>query len=362
MWNKTEDGSILDENGKVIFFSTSRFLRDIADGECCFLCGAEPGSKPFNDEHILPRWLLKQYDLFDKTVTLPNGNTLKYGSYVVPCCAECNTLMGDVVESPVSVILKQGCDAINDYVKDGGLLKIFVWMGLIFLKAHLKDRILKMHLDPRLGTHTIAKEFEYDWADLHHLHSLVRCFVTGAQVTRDAVGSFLTLPVNAKESEDEFDFVDLSVAQSMLLRLGDISLYAVFDDSGAAMSQFYSRWVKITGPVNGLQMREIIADFACINIHLKNRPKFMTRYHRAEKWSEIVGVKPARVELHELNKEIRGGLLYKAVDHALDNIKVGELSKEEIANAIRSGDFTFLFDESGNFIEDIIIESDAGAL
>jgi hypothetical protein len=44
----TEDGSIVDGAGKVIFFSAQRFVDDICLGKCCFICGARPEDKPFN--------------------------------------------------------------------------------------------------------------------------------------------------------------------------------------------------------------------------------------------------------------------------------------------------------------------------
>jgi hypothetical protein len=53
----TEDQSIEDEQGRVLFYSADRFLRDVAERSCCFICGAVPGSVPFNDEHVVPDWL-----------------------------------------------------------------------------------------------------------------------------------------------------------------------------------------------------------------------------------------------------------------------------------------------------------------
>src|SRR4051812_24674970 len=101
MWTRTADGSIVDEDGRVIYFSTQRFEQDICLGGCCFICGAQPGSKPFNNEHILPDWLLGEYGLYDRTITLPNAQRMRYGSYTVPCCEDCNTLMGREIEQPV---------------------------------------------------------------------------------------------------------------------------------------------------------------------------------------------------------------------------------------------------------------------
>jgi hypothetical protein len=83
-WAKTNDGLIVDQDGKIIFFNTRRFIDDICIGNCCFICGARPEEKPFNDEHVFPEWLLRRYNLFARTITLPNGKTTRYDRHTVP--------------------------------------------------------------------------------------------------------------------------------------------------------------------------------------------------------------------------------------------------------------------------------------
>jgi hypothetical protein len=175
MWTVTKDGSIEDESGRVIFFSAKRFMDDICLGDCCFICGAKPGSKPFNDEHILPEWILRHYNLFARTISLPNGVLARYDRYTIPCCVDCNDLMGRDIETPISNALHRGPEPFAEFIQEAGL-NVFVWMGLIFLKTHLKDRKYRVHLDQRMGDDKIADQ--YDWEDLHHLHSIVRCFYT----------------------------------------------------------------------------------------------------------------------------------------------------------------------------------------
>jgi hypothetical protein len=149
MWNVTTDGSIVDQQGKVLFFSTQRFIDDICLGSCCFICGAKPGEKPFNNDHILPEWLLRRYNLFARTITLPNGNMVRYDRYTVPCCVDCNSLMGREIEQPISDAVHAGSEPLAEFIRDGGGLNMFIWMGLIFLKTHLKDRTFRVHLDQR---------------------------------------------------------------------------------------------------------------------------------------------------------------------------------------------------------------------
>ena len=257
--------------------------------------------------------------------------------------------MGKVVEEPISEVVRGGVDAINNFVSKGNLLKMFVWMGLIFLKTHLKDRAHRIHLDVRKGEERIADE--YEWEHLHHIHSVVRCFYTGCFVEVEAIGSFLAIPVNAQESQDRFDFTDLYLEQTMLLRLDDTAMLAVFDDSGGAMNYFWQKLQKITGPVSGLQLREIMVELAFLNLHLKERPKFQTQADLVNGKCRIVGTRP-KLDLLDMDRRVRGELLHNAVRHALPHIRVRGHTEDEILEAIKAGNFSFLFDDNGEFIEE----------
>jgi hypothetical protein len=149
MWIRQSDDTVTDQDGKVMYFGLERFVRDICLGVCCFVCGAKPGEVTFNDEHVIPKWLLRKYNLFARKINLANGTTLPYDRYTVPCCEACNTLMGRVIEEPMRQIIDGGFDAVDAYCERHGSLKFYVWMGLIFLKIHLKDRQLRAHLDMR---------------------------------------------------------------------------------------------------------------------------------------------------------------------------------------------------------------------
>jgi hypothetical protein len=310
MWTKTDDGSVVNTKGKVIFFSTERFVNDICLGDCCFICGAKPGEKQFNNEHILPEWLLRRYNLFDKTIMLPNKTTVRYDRYTVPCCAECNSLLGTVVEKPISEVVQHGAEAINNFLTKRDGLKMFVWMGLIYLKTHLRDRAHRVHLDARKGEEKIADQ--YEWEHLHHIHSVVRCFYTGCDVEAEVIGSFLGISVRGQASQELFDFGDLYLAQTMLLRLGDTAMLTVFDDSGGVMQYFWQKLEKITGPVSEVQLREIMVELACLNLRLKERPTFYTELDVMNEKCRIIGTRP-KLDLVDMDQRIRGQLLHNAL-------------------------------------------------
>jgi hypothetical protein len=349
MWTKTADGSVVDNNGKIIFFSTDRFISDICLGNCCFICGARPEEKEFNNEHILPEWLLRRFDLFSKTITLSNGAAIRYDRFTIPCCSECNALMGHMIESEIAQIVRGGANAINDFAAQGNLLKLFVWLGLIYLKTHLKDRLLRAHLDMRNGDAKLGDG--HDWELLHHLHCVVRSFYTGCYVEREAVGSFLSIPVRAPASRDLFDFADLFAAQTLMMRLDDVAMFAVFDDSGGAMSIFWQKLRKINGPVSEMQLREIMVELAYINRHLKERPTFHSELDLVREECRIVATRPV-LQLSKMDRRVRGELLHYAVDFALPQLNVVGRSREEVLASIKAGTFSFLFNDNGEFIKE----------
>lgn len=263
----------MDSAGKVILFSHERFERDIGLGECCFICGASPDEKQFNEEHILPEWILRRYQLFDKTIVLPNHVSIRYGGYTVSCCRDCNELMGDMFEVPISRAAAAGTAALTEYVL-ANQTKVFVWLGLIFLKSHLRDRSVRFHLDKRKGGEAIADA--YDWNFLYHIHAVTRQFYTNALMQREVMGSFLGIPVKLHKRSEQFDYSNLYLFQTSMMRLDDLALLTVFDDSAGALGFVESRLSRITGPVSEIQARELMVELAFLNMHIKQRPEFST--------------------------------------------------------------------------------------
>jgi hypothetical protein len=47
MFYKLPDDSIRDDKGKLLYSSIGRFLRDIREGDCCFICGSSRDSIEF---------------------------------------------------------------------------------------------------------------------------------------------------------------------------------------------------------------------------------------------------------------------------------------------------------------------------
>jgi hypothetical protein len=338
---KTEDGSFVDQSGKVIFFSTERFVKDICKGSHCFICGVSPSDKDFNDEHILPDWLLRKYDLYNKRITLPNGASHAYRNYTIPCCVDCNELLGKTFEEPISRLFSKGIDAIYEHLQAEGPWLFSTWMCLIYLKTHLKDALLGFHLDKRKGKEKISDL--YLWDELHHIHCLVRAFYTGTVVDAAVHGSFITLPALVCEDE-QFDFVDNYYGQTVLLRIDDVAFIQVVNDCGASLAS-YLKMLKITGPLHALQVRELFVRFAFNNMRLMNRPQFRTEFR--DKLPYITVTKDPAPYFEEPDASLYGATFYNYCSYGLEN----NPEKEQIMPYVMRGEWSFLWDIDGEWID-----------
>ena len=98
------DKKTVIQDGKILFLSLEDFKSKIVGGNVCFICGCEAGSKPFNDEHVIPNWILRRYELHSKRIDLSNSSSLRYGQFTVPCCVDCNAELAKVYETPLSAL------------------------------------------------------------------------------------------------------------------------------------------------------------------------------------------------------------------------------------------------------------------
>jgi hypothetical protein len=337
---QTKDGSVIDDSGMVIYFSVERFIRDICEGDCCFICGASPGSKEFNNEHVLPDWVIKRFKLAAAEIELPNKTGMRYTQYKIPCCRDCNTDMGRVFEQPIRELHAQGYEAFIDDLQKNGPWRCFVWLCLIFIKTHLKDSTLPLHRDTREGPGKLGDG--YEWEKLHHIHCVARSFYTGARLCPEVLGTLLVLPVG-DDGTNLFDYVDRYVPKAILLRLGSIALISVLDDSGAANLFFQSKRKQLPNPLLPVQLREILGHFAFLNLHLKERPVFLSRVDVENGTYDIEAQLPERPELREFEPNDFGEAIYECVHDMLPNETEDDRMHHRL---IKEGRYTFLSAEA----------------
>jgi len=344
---KLEDGSLVDQHGKVRFVTHQRLVERILPGENCFICGEGRDEKEFNDEHVIPAWVLRKFGLFDEEITLPNQTRIKYRQYIVPCCAECNSEMGNKLETPVSQILSGGLSAANRYVRENGPWLLISWMALIYFKTHYKDAFLRWYRDQRLADHRIGSV--HDWSDLHHIYCLGRAFYSRTSFDESALTTFLMLPSIALPGTHGFDYVDLGESRSAMLQLGDIAIIAFFDDGCVAMNLERERLEAIQGPLAPIQLRELYARLSYHNMLVNDRTKYHTWFDAAGGTQWIEGPGPRTFSTKEGSNEAFGKLMFGLTKELLDSLP--EEIRDESKRRVLTGQGSFLQDENGEFIQ-----------
>jgi hypothetical protein len=107
-----------------------------------------------------------------------------------------------------------------------------------------------------------------------------------------------------------FDYGDFSFAQTMLLRVDDTAIVVVLNDSGAALTIVRERLAPIEGPLSPLQIREIAADLASVNIQLAERPTFSSEFSYLTEEYRMLAHRPNEWSLGNWQDEIRGGIMH----------------------------------------------------
>lgn len=334
-------------DGRVALFGIDDFVDIICGTDCCFVCGAPNGTTEFNDEHIIPQWILKRYDLYHRTMRLPNGERKRYDTYTIRCCWSCNSLLGSMLEVPMSNLLAGGFERVSKWFEEASslqgsrVLTLYAWLCLLFIKTHLKDREMREHLDRRKGDARIADQ--YDWATLHHIYTLARSPYVQPGVDPYVIGTILIYKIEDDTTSEAFDYFDLTNQHTIVLRLGDVGVVAVLTDSCASAGAWDKLLHKLRGKtLKMIQLREVAARLAVANHGLQNRPRFFTQVDR--------DAVPATVSIHadldecpriaELDHALLGDLMLRAV---------GDMAAPEDLEKIKSGQVTYLVDDSGEF-------------
>ena len=332
-------------NGEILSFSVGDFRDKICIGNDCFICGRTRSETTFNDEHIVPDWVLSRFKVHQKRLRLPNGYKRQYSKYKIPCCQNCNSKMSSYFEMPISRLFAAGSpEALQNFILAGNGLLFYQWMSLIFLKIHLKDSHFRMFPDRRKGDFPISAD--YLWSEMHHLHAVARAFYVPSVIEAKAVGSLYVFPVRPEGVSDDFDLLTLTEGQTLYLRLGCTGVIAVFNDACASINRV--QWIidKIDGPLSWLQARELTAHFAMANIDLINRPVFWTRIEMNEKIA-ICGSTDDVPLFADFDRSRLGELMELALPSLPE---INGYSKAEADQLRRSGNMSFLFNECGQFI------------
>ena len=206
--------------------------RDMAlDHDHCFLCGVhltdEQGTDAYRtDEHVFPKWMQRDFDLWNQELNLLNGTTIRYRSLTIPCCKKCNGFWLSQVEDRVSRAFRAGADAVK--ALDPTVLGL--WMGKIYYGIHFKE--LALPADPRnpQGPTIVPPAQLARFSELHHVLQAMR---QRARFER-APASVRVFRAQVPENrQHRFDYRDVRPVPYLAIRARESVVIASLIDWGA---------------------------------------------------------------------------------------------------------------------------------
>jgi hypothetical protein len=125
-----------------------------------------------------------------------------------------------------------------------------------------------------------------------------------------------------------------------------VAFLSVLNDSGAARSYSRPIWQKIAGTLSPIQLRELAAEFAFVNLNLKERPRYRSETNSDGTLTMYASV-PDKVELEDPRKAEHRTVMYGCCKDILS--KIGNADKESLIDLVKQGRVSFLFNSEGHF-------------
>ena len=172
------------------------------------------GDETSNDEHILPRWMQRRFNLGDQTYNLPNATTIKYKYAKIPVAASHNTEFGKI-ENKIS----RGVATLQE---------IYLWAFKIHIGLIYKSSTLKVDIRlPASSSFWDVKDFSKEVWLFRALYSV---WAKNGRISPNPLGSVIRM--KALTPKPSFDLVHNLQSQTIFLQMGEEVLFIALYDHG----------------------------------------------------------------------------------------------------------------------------------
>jgi len=232
------------------------FSREANNENICFLCGNQLNNENKTKEHIFPKWVLREFDLWKAPLTLLNKSQFNYRAATIPCCDKCNNHSLSVLEQKI----KSGVDGgFNHFVEHVSKESVYKWCQLIFYKILYKENFLKEDLKSRESKKIISEQ-QFDNLRLNHI--FLRSIDKNVEFVNFFPGSLFICKVKTSEDNQKlnFDYIDTVPEQCLAIRMNDIGIIAILADSGLQVelkADHYNKYLSHT--LAPIQFRNLFA-------------------------------------------------------------------------------------------------------
>lgn len=195
----------------------------------CFLCGVLLDDQNRSVEHVVPKWLQRKYNLWNKELILLNRTSIKYKDLTIPCCQACNNIMSNEVENPIRRATNLGYD---EFAKMDERI-IFLWLnklsyGLLFKELSLRSQVSDVQSEP-IYADEYLKEHKMQYLFLRSLISKT--------IFASNPWSILVFKINP-DGEEPYWAGDNPFLKTFCIRMDNIGIIAHLMDNGFGKNIF----------------------------------------------------------------------------------------------------------------------------
>lgn len=240
------------------------------DLSCCFLCGENMDKNNPTLEHVIPKWILNKYNLWDHKITLLNQTHLNYRHLTIPCCAPCNNNYLSKIESEVKASHEAGFKKFEKIDKE----ILYYWLGKIFYGIIYRElSLLNDRSNPALGyitSHEFLDDFKAHYIFLQGIRGLHKF----EKFSPASIFIFKTQCPD--EPELQWDFTDDVRSMFIAIRMGEIGIIAVLQDNGSneTMKNLLGDFSQIQ--LHPIQFKEAAAQIVYKSLLFNRTPKYIS--------------------------------------------------------------------------------------
>jgi len=198
--------------------------------DSCFLCGVHvpEGSPDRTREHVFPKWLLKELDLWDASVIQIDGRPLRYRQLTVPCCATCNGVDLSAVEARARSAFEGGPTSFSALDRRD----LFIWLGKIYYGLVYKESLRPLSVRDSDGARLVPTE-HLESIQFHHFLMQAAAGVVTWDSTSPGPASFHFFEcLDSEVPAERFDYMDDLFIPIIGMRIGKVGVVGVLQDWG----------------------------------------------------------------------------------------------------------------------------------
>lgn len=177
------------------------------------------------DEHVIPKWLQKRYNLYNQYLTIPNGTKIQYSKLKISVNSEANTNFGKIERN-----ISKGIYNIDE---------LYLWAFKIHIGLLFKDSQLKRNRKISNSENIFdVKDFE---EQIKLFQKLYQNWKNGNKTDPISIGSVFLL--ESSLHNDQFDFVHCIKTNTVMICF-DKKLLVVYlyDQNDALLNDIQSSW------------------------------------------------------------------------------------------------------------------------